>query len=71
MYFCLAEKCALCFFVEGSVECLRNQAVRYLRLSKAVNSRGLYNALKELSIDLIDEAAAHEKEHTGPLERRR
>jgi hypothetical protein len=62
MYFCSAEQCALCFLVSGSAGCLRKQATRCMRLSKTVARRGVRDALEELSLILMDEARALDKE---------
>ena len=62
MLFCSAEKCALCLLVEGSANCLRKQAQSCMFLSKKVFSRGVRDALEELSLMLMDEASAVEKE---------
>jgi len=66
MYFCSAEKCALCLLVTGSSGCLRKQAVRCMRLSKTVVRRGVREALEELSLILMDEARAVDQELTLP-----
>ncbi len=62
MYFCSAEECALCAWAEGSGECLQKQSRRYARLSRAVKSRGLHDALRELSLDLAHHAATRDRE---------
>ncbi len=66
MLFCSSEKCAICSVIEGSADCLRRQAQRCMALSKRVLSRGVHGALEELSLNLMDEARAVEKERSIP-----
>jgi predicted DNA-binding protein (UPF0251 family) len=66
MYFCSAEKCALCLLVYGSPNCLRKQAANCIGLSKTVFRRAVRDALEELGLMLIEEASATEKSPTIP-----
>jgi hypothetical protein len=66
MLFCSAEKCVLCLLMEGSAGCLRKQALSCMRLSKHAFGRAVRYALEELSLMLMDEADAVEKEQAIP-----
>ncbi len=62
MILCNDEECVICSLISGSAGCLRKQAERYMRLSKENLSRGGRYAFEELSLILMDEARALEKE---------
>jgi len=66
MLFCSAEKCALCFLIEGSAECLRKQAYNCVSLSKKVLRRNVRATLEELSLNLMDEARTIENAQKIP-----
>jgi hypothetical protein len=66
MILCSDEECAICSLLGGSAGCLRKQAERYMRLSKEAISRGSRYAFEELSLILMDEANAVEKEMAIP-----
>jgi hypothetical protein len=66
MLFCSAEKCAICSVIEGTADCLRKQAERCVAISKSVFGHGVHDALEELSLNLMDEARAVEKEQKIP-----
>jgi hypothetical protein len=66
MQFCSVEKCTICSLIKGSADFLRKQAQRCEALSKRVFGSGVHDALEELSLELMDEARAVEKERTVP-----
>lgn len=66
MILCDDEQCALCALLPGLAGCLRKQAELYMRLSKEALSRGGRYALEELSLALMDEARALEREMEIP-----
>ncbi len=66
MLFCSDEKCAVCLLSEGSADCLRRQAHNCVIASKKMLRGGIRDALDALSLNLMDEASAVEKEQKIP-----
>jgi hypothetical protein len=66
MLFCSDEKCVVCLLIEGSADCLRRQAYNCVIASKKKLKRGIRDALDQLSLNLMDEAAAVEREQKIP-----
>ena len=67
MIYCSAEQCLVCELPDGSADCLRKQAERCAAISRTANRQGVRDALLELSLDLMDEARALEKEWAMPI----
>jgi hypothetical protein len=64
---CTPEQCALCQLIPGSDFCLRRQARRCVELSERALSEGIRAALKDLSLNLMDEARVIEVEDAVQL----
>ena len=66
MLFCPAEKCAFCFLLRGSAECLRKQARRCLLIAKNVRRLAVRETLNDLSSELTEQAIAIERAGRSP-----
>ena len=62
MIYCTLERCALCRLIPGSASCLREQAHHCMILAKQTLGRAVRDALAELSLALMDKAAAIDEE---------
>jgi hypothetical protein len=66
MIYCTLERCALCRLIPGSASCLREQAHHCTILAKQTLGRAVRDALQELSMALMDKAAAIDDERAIP-----
>ena len=62
MNFCDADNCSSCDLAEGEPECLRRKSDFCVRLSLTIPHLGLRAALEKLSLDLMKESDALERE---------
>ena len=69
MNFCDADNCSSCDLAEGEPECLRRKSDFCARLAVRIPHLGLRAALEKLSLDLMKESDALEREAAVLLSR--
>jgi hypothetical protein len=62
MEFCDADACPTCTLTEGTPACLRQKAKFCRWLASRVSGEAIKCALEKMSLDLIEEASAQERE---------